>query len=85
MLSNTQTSVVMRRGFETFVTAGLLGIQNLQSVVAAVCLRDMPSYEEFKKVQSDKSLRGTAQGKQMLNQLANEVTDALLKTIRKAA
>ena len=85
IVSNTQTAVVMRRGFETFVTADLLGIENPQSVVAAVCLRDMQSYEEFRRVQSDNLLRGTALGEGMLNQLANEVTDALLKQICKAA
>lgn len=75
----------MRRGFETFVTADLLGIENPQSVVAAVCLRDMQSYEEFRRVQSDNLLRGTALGERMLNQLANQATDALLKQICKAA
>jgi hypothetical protein len=84
MLSNIQTAVVMRRGFETFVTADLLGIDNPQSVVAAVCLRDMKSYEEFRRLQSDNPLPGTALGELMTN-LANEVTDALLKQISKAA
>jgi hypothetical protein len=84
MLSNIQTAVVMRKGFETFVTADLLGIDNPQSVVAAVCLRDMKSYEEFRRLQSDNAFPGTASGELMTN-LANEVTDALLKQISKAA
>ncbi len=85
ILSNIQTAVIMRRGFETFLTADLLGIENPQSVVAAVCLRDMRSYEEFRRVQSDNVLRGTALDELTLNQLANEVTGALLRQIRKAA
>ncbi len=85
ILSNTRTAVVMRRGFETFVTEDLLAIENPQSVVAAVCLRHMQSYEEFRRVQSDDLLRGTARSELMLNQLANQVTDALLKQICKAA
>ncbi len=85
MLSNIQTAVVMRRGFETFVTADLLGIDNPQSVVAAVCLRDMKSYEEFRRLKSDNVLRDTARGELILDELANQVTDALLNQICKAA
>jgi hypothetical protein len=84
MLSNIQTAVVMRRGFETFVTADLLGIDNPQTVVAAVCLRDIKSYEEFRKVQSDAGVSRSRLG-ELMTILANEVTDALLKQICKAA
>ncbi len=84
MLSNIQTAVVMRRGFKTFVTADLLGIDNPQTVVAAVCLRDMKSYEEFRKVQSDAGVSRNRLG-EVMTILANEVTDALLRQICKAA
>ena len=84
ILSNTKTSVVMRRGFETFVTADLRGIENPQSVTAAVCLKDIECYEGFKEIHSDNSLRASAFGELALNHLACQVTEELLKEIDKA-
>ncbi len=84
MFSNIRTAVVMRRGFETFVTADLLGIDNPQSVIAAVCLRDLKSYEQLKGRQSDHAFSGAVVG-ELISELAGEVADALLRQIRKAA
>ena len=73
ILSNDETAVVMRRAFETFVTANSREIENPQSVIAMVCLRDIKSYQEFKRVQCELTL----------NHLAHEVTEELLRQVTK--
>ena len=80
---NTQTAVVMRRHFETFVTADLSGIENPQSVIATVYLKDIECYEGLKEIQSDNLLRGSAFGELALNHLADQVTEELLRQAKK--
>lgn len=80
---NTQTAVVMRRHFETFVTADLRGIENPQSVIATVYLKDIECYQGFKEIQSDNLLRGSAFGELALNHLADQVTEELLRQVTK--
>ena len=81
VLSNAETAVVMRRGFETFVTADLRDIGDSQNVMAMVCLRDVESYKEFKRVQADNLLRGGPLGEVTLNHLASQITEELLRQI----
>jgi len=69
----------MRQAFETFVTADLCGIENPQSVIAAVYLKDIECYQGFKEIQSDNFLRGSAFGELALNHLADQVTEELLR------
>lgn len=68
ILSNDETALVMRRAFETFVTTDSHEIENPHTVMAMVCLRNIESYQELKRVQC----------KLTLNHLADEVTEKLL-------
>jgi hypothetical protein len=72
-LSNDETAVVMRRAFETFVTADSHEIENPRTVIAMVCLRNIESYQEFKRAQCELTL----------NHLADEVTEELLRQVTK--
>src|SRR3974390_3536671 len=59
LLSN-QTATVMRRQFETFVTADLNGLDRPETILAVVYLKDVECFEGIKEIQSDKGLRGSA-------------------------
>ncbi len=83
VLLNNQTATVMRRQFETFVTADLSGIERPETILAVVHLKDVECYEGIKEIQSDKGLRGSALGELALNHLADQVTEALLGQLAK--
>ena len=77
-LLNNETAAVMRRQFDTFVTADVRGIEHPETIVAVVYLKDTACYEGIREIQSDKALRGSA-----LNHLADQVTEALLGQVAK--
>lgn len=83
VLLNNQTAAVMRRQFETFVTADLNGIERPETILAVVHLKDVECYEGIKGIQSDNGLRGSALGELALNHLADQVTEALLGQLAK--
>jgi hypothetical protein len=76
VLLNNQTATVLRRQFDTFVTADLRGIERPETIIAVVYLKDTACYEGVKEIQSDKALRGDA-----LNRLADQITEALLRQV----
>jgi hypothetical protein len=82
LLSN-QTATVLRRDFETFVTAGLNGIEHLETVLAVVYIKDLECYEEIKEIQSDNVLRTSALAASAFDQLADQITEAMLGQIAK--
>ena len=81
VLLNNDTATVMRRQFDTFVTADARGIERPETVLAVVYLKDVACYEGIKEIQSDKALRGSAFGELALNHLADRITEALLRRV----
>lgn len=78
VLLNNETATVMRRQFDTFVTADAYEIERPETVLAVVYLKDVTCFERVKEIQSDKALRGDA-----LNHLADQITEALLRQVAK--
>ena len=81
VLLNNQTAAVMRRQFDTFVTADLREIERPETIVAVVYLKDVACYEGVKEIQSDKALRGSAFAELASNHLADQITEALLRQV----
>jgi hypothetical protein len=78
-LLNTETAIVMRKNFETFVTDDVLKIENSESVAAIIYLKDMGCYEQVKTTQADGLLRGSILAPLALNYLAAQVASELQK------
>ena len=80
-LLNTETAIVMRKNFETFLTDDVLKIENRESVAAIVYLKDMDGYGQVQRTQTDALLRGSILAPMALNYLAAQVASELLKRI----
>jgi hypothetical protein len=78
-LFDTETAIVMRKNFETFVTDDVLKIENRESVRAIIYLKDMGCYEQVKTTQADEMLRDSVLAPLALNYLAAQVASELLK------
>lgn len=83
-LLSGQTAAVMRRQFETFITADVREIDSLETIIALVSIKDTECYTGLKELQSDKSLRDSAFGRLALNHLAAQITEELLRQVEKA-
>jgi hypothetical protein len=83
ILCNDQTAVVMRQAYETFVTTDRCEIENPESVIAVVCLKDIESYQEFKRVHSDNLPGVSVFAGPTLHNLADQVTEELLRQVKK--
>ena len=78
-LENSRTAVVMHRDYAPFVLSDVDRMENRESAIAVVYLKDMDGYQEFKTIQADPYLRGSALGQTILDHLAEQVTIHLLE------
>jgi hypothetical protein len=79
-----ETALVMRKGYETFVTSDVDKVENRQNIVALVYLKDVECYEQFKEIQTDPVLRGSALGQISLGHLADQVATQVAKQASEA-
>jgi hypothetical protein len=79
-----ETALVMRKNHETFVTQDVDRLENRQNIVAVVYLKDVECHEQFKEIQLDPTLRGSALGQISLGHLSDQVATEVAKQASEA-
>ena len=83
-LLSGRTAAVMRRQFDTFITSDSRSIDNPETVIAQVSVKDTQCFTGLHELQSDKSLRDSAFGRLALDHLADQITEQLLQQLEAA-
>jgi hypothetical protein len=83
-LMKPETATVMSKGFETFLTHDPVRIENPESIMAVVYLKEMESYDQLREIEVTQSPHRTVLSQTALNQLADQVARALIKRVTDA-
>jgi hypothetical protein len=78
-LVKSKTAIVMRKNYEISITQDVDGLENRESVVAVVYLKDIESYNGFKNIQSDVLTRNEALAHMATIHLADQTAKRLLE------
>ena len=79
-----ETALIMRKNHETFVTQDVDRLENRQNIIAIVYFKDVECYEQFKEIQLDPTLRGSALGQISLGHLSDQVATLVAKQASEA-
>jgi hypothetical protein len=83
-LLRPEMAAVMLKGFEAFLTRDPARIENPESIMAVVTLKDMESYDQLREIEVTQSPHRTVLSQTALNQLADQVARALIKRVADA-
>src|SRR5438093_9871230 len=78
-LVKSETAIVMRKNYEISITQDVDGLENRESIIAVVYLKDIESYSDFKKVHSDDYSRSDALAHMATIHLADQTANRLLE------
>ena len=76
-----RVAMIMRNNYEAFIVPDADRTDNRQSIIATVYLNALESYQQFREIQQDSSLRSTALGEIALGHLSDQIATDLSRQI----